>query len=104
MAACRSPANSLHLSLVSVWEIQIKMQLGKLTLRLSLSDVLRDQQQRNGLTIESVTLDDILSLSALPAHHRDPFDRLLVAQAQRGGFHLLTYDPEIVRYSVSIFR
>jgi PIN domain nuclease of toxin-antitoxin system len=45
LAACKSPANTLHLSLASVWEMQIKAQLGKLTLRLPLADILRDEQQ-----------------------------------------------------------
>ena len=62
--------------LASVYELQIKMQLGKLALRLPLADVLRDQQQRDGLLLEPVTLEDILALSALPTLHRDPFDRL----------------------------
>jgi PIN domain nuclease of toxin-antitoxin system len=77
--ACQSPVNSLHLSLASVWELQIKMQLGKLALRLPLADVLRDQHQQNGLVLEPVTLEDILALSALATLHRDPFDRLIIA-------------------------
>jgi PIN domain nuclease of toxin-antitoxin system len=56
-------ANTLHLSLASVWELQIKMQLGKIALRLLLADVLRDQQEQNGLLLEEVTLEDILGLS-----------------------------------------
>lgn len=79
LAACQSQANSLHLSLASIWELQIKLQLGKLSLRLPLADVVRDQQHQNGLVLEPVTLEDILALSALPALHRDPFDRLLIA-------------------------
>lgn len=67
LAACESPANTLHLSLASVWEMQIKAQLGKLTLRLPLADILREEQQRNGLQIEAITLDDILALSKLPS-------------------------------------
>ena len=59
LAGCQSPANSLHLSLASVWEPQIKVQLGKLALNLPLADVLRDQQQQNGLVLEAVTLEDI---------------------------------------------
>ena len=102
LAACQSPANSLHLSLASVWELQIKTQLGKLALRLSLADVLRDQQQQNGLVLEQVTLEDILALSALPTLHRDPFDRLIIAQTNRGGFHLVSHDPEIARYPVAV--
>lgn len=77
LAACKSPANSLHLSLASVWEMQIKMQLGKLTLRLPLAEVLRDEQQRNGIMLEPVELEDILALETLQQLHRDPFDRLL---------------------------
>ena len=102
LAACESPANTLHLSLASVWELQIKMQLGKLTLRLPLAEVLRDQQRRNGLALEPVALEDILALDTLRPLHRDPFDRLLVAQAGRGGFHLVSHDPEISRYPVSV--
>lgn len=102
LVACQSPANSLHLSLVSVWELQIKIQLGKLALRLPLADVLRDQQQQNGLVLEHVTLEYILALSTLPSLHRDPFDRLIIAQANRGGFHLVTHDPELARYPVAV--
>ena len=102
LAACKSPANSLHLSLASVWEMQIKMQLGKLTLRLPLAEVLRDQQQRNGLVLEPVELEDILALETLQPLHRDPFDRLLVSQAMRRGFHLVSHDLEISRYPASM--
>jgi PIN domain nuclease of toxin-antitoxin system len=100
--ACQSSTNSLHLSLASVWELQIKMQLGKLALRLPLADVLRDQQQQNGLVLEPVTLEDILALSQLPPFHRDPFDRLIIAQANRRRFHLVTHDPEFARYQVAV--
>ena len=102
LAACRSPANTLHLSLASVWEMQIKKQLGKLSLRLPLAEILRGQQHHNSLALEAVLLDDILALETLPALHRDPFDRLLVAQTVRGGFHLVSNDPEIARYPVSM--
>lgn len=102
LAACKSPENSLHLSLASVWEMQIKMQLGKLTLRLPLAEVLRDQQQRNGIVLEPVELEDILALETLQPLHRDPFDRLLVSQAMRRGFHLVSHDPEISRYPASM--
>ena len=66
LPACQSTENSLHLSLASVWELQIKMQLGKLALRLPLADVLRDQQQQNGLVLEPVTLEDILAFRRFP--------------------------------------
>jgi PIN domain nuclease of toxin-antitoxin system len=98
LIACQSRANTLHLSLASVWELQIKMQLGKIALRLPLADVLRDQQEQNGLLLEEVTLEDILGLSALPPIHRDPFDRIVITQANRGGFHLITHDSELIGY------
>ena len=102
LAACESRANTLHFSLASVWEMQIKHQLGKLTLRQPLDNLLREHEQRNGLLLETVTRTDILALSTLPPHHRDPFDRILVAQAKRGGFRLVSCDPEIARYDVEV--
>jgi PIN domain nuclease of toxin-antitoxin system len=102
LAACQLTTNSLHLSLASAWEMQIKMQIGKLALHLPLVDVLRDQQDQNGLVLEPITLEDIIALSALPSLHRDPFDRLIIAQAKRGGFHLVTHDFELSRYPVTV--
>jgi PIN domain nuclease of toxin-antitoxin system len=99
--ACLSPTNTVHLSLASVWEMRIKVQLGKLVLREALSTVIRDQQ-RNGLSLLSVTLEDVLALDSLPFHHRDPFDRLLISQAQRGNLVLVTHDTKIGHYDVPI--
>lgn len=101
LAACMDRANSLSLSIASVWELQIKIQLGKLALRLPLTDVLRDQET-NDLTIAPVSVPDILALVDLPPLHRDPFDRLLVAQARRGGYHLVSQDTQVARYDVPI--
>ena len=50
----------------------------------------------------AIELPDILGLATLPPHHRDPFDRLIISQAQRGGFELVTHDPEIAMYPVGI--
>jgi PIN domain nuclease of toxin-antitoxin system len=97
-----APANTLHLGLASVWEMQIKAQLGKLTLRLPLAEILREQQQRNGLQLEPIILDDILALSNLPSLHRDPFDRMIIAQAQRGGFQIVSHDAELAHYGVAM--
>ena len=102
LSACQSPANTLHLSLASVWEMQIKHQLGKLPLRVSLAEILRDHEHRNALVVEPVTRGDILALSSLPANHRDPFDRILIAQAKRGDYRLVTCDSEIAKYDVAV--
>lgn len=81
MAIFNDPNNQFYLSLVSIWEIQIKNQLGKLRLSNSLSLVLDAQQKTNHIQILSIELPHILGLSQLPDHHNDPFDRLLISQA-----------------------
>ena len=74
-AALRDPANTVWLSVVSVWEMAIKSQLGKLTLRLPLSQIVA-QQQTNGLQVLTASLAHVLAVEALPPVHKDPFDRL----------------------------
>src|SRR5437870_2947337 len=85
----RDPANTLLLSVVSVWEILIKLQLGKLTLGLPIRTIVA-QQQVNGVQILPVTLDHVLAVEGLPMPHKDPFDRLLVAQANTEGAKLVS--------------
>ncbi|MBE9159099.1 type II toxin-antitoxin system VapC family toxin [Nodosilinea sp. LEGE 06152] len=70
----------LLLSLVSLWEIQIKTRLGKLNLNMPLADLV-EHHQENGITLLAISLPHILALEQLPQHHRDPFDRLLIAQS-----------------------
>jgi PIN domain nuclease of toxin-antitoxin system len=94
--------NQLVLSLVSVWEIQIKVQLGKMNLRTQLSAVVEDQQRINQIELLPVSLEHILFLDNLPLHHRDPFDRILVAQAVSEGLTLITRDSHIEQYNVKI--
>lgn len=101
--AFMAPANSLHLSHASIWEIQIKVQNGKLNLRLPLTDLIREHQARNRLVLEAISLPDILRLDTLPFHHRDPFDRMIIAQTMQRGFHLVTVDEAMGPYGVPIF-
>ena len=98
---CLEPSNELLLSLVSIWEIQLKAQLGKLQLRTALPQVIADQQ-RNGVTLLPITLPHIFALQTLPLHHKDPFDRLLIAQAQSEDASLLSKDSEFAGYRVSV--
>jgi PIN domain nuclease of toxin-antitoxin system len=101
LAALRDPANEVWLSVTSVWEMVIKAQLGKLALRLPLA-VIVAQQQANGLQILPVTLAHSLAVEGLPAIHKDPFDRLLVAQANIEGADLVSTDQVIRQYSVRV--
>lgn len=101
LAACESPDNELYLSLVSAWEIQIKTQLNKLSLRVPLDQMIEVQQADNGLHILPITLPHIRELSALPPHHKDPFDRLLIAQARIEGAYLVSGDGVFEDYPVN---
>ena len=101
LAALRDPANVVWFSVVSVWEIVIKNQLGKLTLRLPLADIVA-QQQANGLQVLPVTLPHSLAVEGLPPVHKDPFDRLLVAQTNIEGTELISADPIFKQYPVRL--
>jgi PIN domain nuclease of toxin-antitoxin system len=100
-AALCDPENVVQLSVVSVWEIAIKVQLGKLSLRLPLGDIVAGQKA-NGLQILEVRLDHVLAVMQLPALHNDPFDRILVAQSQTENATLLTADDALRRYGVPV--
>lgn len=102
LTLCQDPQNVLLLSVVSVWEMQIKLQLGKLRLALPLRDIVESQRRTNNIEILPVTLEHTLALENLPAHHKDPFDRLLIAQAIIEGVALVSADPNIVRYGVQV--
>jgi len=80
--------------------MQIKLQIGKLTLRLQLPDLIESQRQTNDLQILAIKLDHIYSLANLPSHHRDPFDRLLVAQAMFEKMPLLSIDSALDCYPI----
>jgi PIN domain nuclease of toxin-antitoxin system len=102
LALCQDRQNVLLLSVVSVWEMQIKLQLGKLRLALPLKEIIETQQQTNSIEILPVTLAHVLALENLPAYHKDPFDRLLVAQAMVEGAVLVSGDPNIAKYAVQV--
>lgn len=80
--------------------MQIKQQLGKLTLRLSLEQLIQDQKSRNNIQLLSLYESHIYSLSNLPLYHRDPFDRLLISQSLIENLNLVTDDEQIKKYPV----
>jgi PIN domain nuclease of toxin-antitoxin system len=97
-------ANELLLSVASVWEMQIKIQLGKLKLSLPLKELVKNQQETNDLRVSPVALKHVLALDALPFHHKDPFDRLLIAQSIEEDLTLVTADPQFSAYSVKLLK
>lgn len=100
--AIRDADKEVSLSVVSVWEAIIKYQLGKLPLPQSPEMYLPEQRRRHGIASLSVDEESVAYLSGLPALHRDPFDRLLICQAQRHGLTMVTVDSVISAYGVSI--
>ncbi len=102
LTLCQERTNSLLLSVASAWEMQIKLQLGKLKLTLPLAEIIESQQQRNNIEILPVLLPHVLALQSLPAHHKDPFDRLLIAQANVEEAILVSSDPVFVQYVVKV--
>jgi PIN domain nuclease of toxin-antitoxin system len=89
------------LSVVSAWEIVIKMATGKLTLARPLPELWRDSILRNDFEVLDVTADHVFALEPLPLHHRDPFDRLLIAQAVADGLELVSADTAFDAYPVT---
>src|SRR5688572_28113407 len=102
LAACQDPANMLILSLASVWELQIKIRLGKLQFSIPLQQKIAEQQQTNNLQLLAVRLEHIYALEQLPHHHRDPFDRLLIAQALDEELPIMTHDSAFSQYPVTV--
>lgn len=98
----RDPANEVSLSVVSVWEAVIKYALGKLPLPASPAEYL--PQQREAHRIASLPIEEaaLVHLAGLPALHRDPFDRLLIAQALQHGLTLVTLDDAVRAYPIPL--
>ena len=96
--AAIAAASELAFSVVSFAEIGVKAAVGKLVV----PDDLHAHVARTGVRVLGLSADHGLAVTALPLHHRDPFDRLLVAQAQRDGFTLVTADARIHAYDVGV--
>jgi PIN domain nuclease of toxin-antitoxin system len=102
LAACQDPANTVVLSVVSAWEIQIKVQLKKLAFTTPLAAAVAKHQQTYGLQVLPITLDHVAALDGLPTPHKDPFDRMLAAQAIVEVATLVTADPIFNQYPVTV--
>jgi PIN domain nuclease of toxin-antitoxin system len=101
-AACEDPANELILSVASAWEMQLKIMLGKLALRKPLRSVIEDWIDQNAILILPVQLEHVFRLDTLSSHHKDPFDRLLIAQAIADGLTIVTHDRVFALYNIPI--
>ncbi len=97
-----SGTGELYLSAASSWEIAIKSALGKLLLPESPTSYVPNRMTAQGIRPLSITHTHALAVSELPAHHRDPFDRILIAQARTEEMVILTADRAFEQYDVKI--
>ena len=97
------PKSEVFYSQISLWEIQIKYQLGKLTMSDEPATVLPRELASYGFTQLDLTVAAIYGLSRLPPVHKDPFDRILIVQAKLTGSILVSPDKNFSKYPVEVF-
>jgi PIN domain nuclease of toxin-antitoxin system len=88
----------------SLWEIAIKTNLGKLTLSKPFAELIPQQLADNNIMVMAISLDDLNEVASLPLHHRDPFDRLLVAQVISRGMPQISDDRNFAPYSITLVQ
>jgi PIN domain nuclease of toxin-antitoxin system len=97
--AIADPGNLIVVSAAVIWEVRIKQALGKLEIPADFYPVIQDQ----GFEFLSITADHAYAAGGLPMHHRDPFDRMIIAQAGLEKLRVMTRDDIFSRYDVSVF-
>ena len=90
------------LSIASVWEIALKHAAGRLTLPEAPLPYIQSRTREDGIALLPVQIEHVCAAALLPRHHSDPFDRLLVAQAQAEALVLLTHDQNIAQYALAV--
>ncbi|MBF0461847.1 MAG: type II toxin-antitoxin system VapC family toxin [Magnetococcales bacterium] len=96
-----NPENDLFLSMASIWEMAIKISMGRLALTKSLDCFISDHMERNQFTLLDISIAHASRVVSLPFHHRDPFDRLLIAQAMEDGMPILSVDGSFDAYGIT---
>ena len=97
-ARIAEPDTRVFVSVVSAWELVIKLRTGKLALDRPITEWWSFNTAENGFEVLDITSGDVLAVDPLPLHHRDPFDRLLVVQAHDLGATLVTADRTLAAY------
>ena len=92
----------LSLSTASLWEIAIKVSTGKMTLPKPFEIFIPEQLQQNVITVLPIATDHLTYITTLPFHHRDPFDRILIAQSIGNSLTIITRDPLFEPYSIRV--
>ena len=100
LTAIKEPENKIIVSVVSAWEIAIKKALGKLESPANLKEMITDSE----FELILIDYEHVWQVKDLPPHHKDPFDRLLVAQATVESLTLVTRDPKLKPYNIPILK
>ncbi|RKQ70224.1 type II toxin-antitoxin system VapC family toxin [Oceanibaculum indicum] len=101
-AAIADPASAVWVSAATVWEIAIKTALGRLEIGGAPADILPPALESSGFRTLPIGTEHALAAGALPPHHADPFDRMLIAQASLDGLRLVSADREFAAYGVPL--
>ena len=93
-------SSEIFLSIASLWEIAIKVNIGKLALDKPFNQLFPDELDSHGIEILDIRIDSLVQLTALPAHHRDPFDRLIIVQALVENLPIISVDRNFDVYDI----
>jgi PIN domain nuclease of toxin-antitoxin system len=94
-------SNQPLLSIASLWEMAIKVSLGRLKLARSFEELIPEQMSLNGIEVLDIQIKHVAEVAQLPFHHRDPFDRLLIAQAKVEGTPIVGADEKFDAYTIT---
>jgi PIN domain nuclease of toxin-antitoxin system len=100
MSAIKDPANDIYVSTINIWKVVVKSALNKLTLQNPIEQLVQTQCRVNAFRLLAVEAHHAYALRGLPPSHKDPFDRMLVAQAIADGLTLITVDAIFAHYPV----
>jgi PIN domain nuclease of toxin-antitoxin system len=96
------PVSDVWISVASLWEIMTKVQIGKLALPSPIGDYLAGKLRMNGVSVLPLTFAHVRRLEGIPLHHRDPFDRILIAQSLEENIPLVSSDPHFEKYPLQL--
>lgn len=96
------PVSDVWISVAGLWEILTKVQVGKLDLPSPVGEYLTSKLAANGVSVLAIAFDHVRRLEEIPLHHRDPFDRILIAQSLEEKLPLVTADPLFDRYNLDV--
>jgi PIN domain nuclease of toxin-antitoxin system len=102
LSLCQNQSNDLVISAATIWEIQIKKQLDKIKLDIPLKKMIEEQQKSNQLIILPINETHVLTLDDLPNLHKDPFDRIIIAQAKVEKITIISNDTIMKKYPVKV--